>query len=69
MTERFLVLCTAASGRAMAGIYSAGLTATGMIATWKQERATRYDSQDAADRAASRLAKKFSGTTWEAFHA
>lgn len=68
MTERYLVRCTAAAGRAMAGIYAASLTTTGMVATWKQERAARYDSKAAAD-VAFRLGKKFSGTTWEAFHA
>lgn len=68
MTERYLVRCTAAAGRAMAGIYAASLTTTGMVATWKQERAARYDSRAATD-VAFRLGKKFSGTTWEAFHA
>ena len=69
MTDRYLVRCTAAAGWAMAGIYAAGLTTTGMVATWKQERAARYDSQAAAAGIASRLGKKFSGTTWETFHA
>ena len=69
MNSRFLVRCTAASARsAMTGIYSAGLTSNGMIATWKQERATRYETEAAAACAAARLGKKFSGT-WEVFHA
>lgn len=69
MTERYLVRCTAAAGRAMAGIYAAGLTTTGMVATWQRERAARYGSQAAAAGVASRLRKRFSGTTWETFHA
>mgnify|MGYP001019199334 CR=1 FL=1 len=64
MSERYLVRCTAAKGWAMSGIYAAGLTATGMVATWLQERATRYDSQTAAAGDASRLARKFPGTVW-----
>ncbi len=66
MSERYLVRCTAAKGRAMSGIYAAGLTATGMIATWKRERATRYESKVAAAGVASRLGKKFTGTVWSA---
>jgi len=69
MCERYLVRCTAAVGSTMAGIYAAGLTATGMVATWKQERAARYDSKTVAEGIARRLARKFSGTTWEARHA
>ncbi|HCZ14349.1 MAG TPA: hypothetical protein DHV85_07070 [Candidatus Accumulibacter sp.] len=64
MRERYLVRCTAATGRAMAGIYAAGLTATGMVATWKMERATRFESKVDAASVASRLAKKFAGTIW-----
>lgn len=67
MAERYLVRCTAAAGRVMTGIYAASLTTTGMVATWKQERAARYDSLAAAA-VAFRLGKKFSGTTWEVFH-
>lgn len=67
MSERYLVRCSAATGRAMAGIYAAGLTTTGMIATWKHERAARYDSKTAAANVARRLARKFSGTSWEIF--
>ncbi|HRI90475.1 MAG TPA: hypothetical protein PLS93_02340 [Accumulibacter sp.] len=69
MGEHYLVRCTASSGRTMAGIYAAGLTATGIIATWKQERAARYESKTAADGVASRLARRFSGTAWEVSHA
>lgn len=65
MSDGYLVRCTAAAGRAMAGIYAARLTTTGMVATWKQERAARYNTKTAADGVASRLAHKFSGTVWE----
>lgn len=68
MTEHYLVRCTAAAGRAMAGIYAAGLTATGMVATWQQDRAARYESKTDAAGVASRLGKKFSGTAWEVCH-
>lgn len=68
MSDGYLVRCTAAEGRAMAGIYAARLTATGMIATWKQERAVRYDNKTAAIDDARRLARKFSGTSWEVCH-
>ena len=64
MSESYLVRCTAATGRAMAGIYAARLTKTGMVATWKQERAARYGSETDAANVARRLARKFSGTTW-----
>jgi hypothetical protein len=66
MNDRYLVRCTAAVGSTMAGIYSAGLTATGMVATWKQERATRYNSKNAAAGVAARLGRKFGGTVWAA---
>lgn len=68
MSERYLVRCTAAAGRAMAGIYAAGLTATGMVATWRRERATRYESEADAATIARRLERKFSGTAWEVSH-
>lgn len=68
MSNRYLVRCTAAAGRAMAGIYAARLTTTGMVATWKQERAARYDSEADAACTARRLAGKFTGTTWEVCH-
>lgn len=67
MSERYLVRCTAA-GQAMAGIYAARLTATGMVATWKQERAARYESEMDAASTARRLDGKFSGTAWEVCH-
>lgn len=69
MSECYLVRCTGAAGRAMSGIYAAGLTTTGMIATWKQERAARYDSEIDAAKIARRLARKFAGTAWEICHA
>jgi len=66
MSERYLVRCTTAAGRAMSGIYAARLTTTGMVATWKQDRAAQYQSKfDAAD-VARRLARKFTGTIWTA---
>lgn len=68
MTDRYLVHCTTALGRTMAGIYAAGLTATGIVATWKRERAARYDSEADAATVARRLERKFSGTTWEVSH-
>lgn len=68
MTDRYLVHCTAAQGWTMAGIYAVGLTATGMVATWKRERAARYDSESDAATVARRLERKFSGTTWEVSH-
>lgn len=68
MTDRYLVRCTGAVGRAMAGIYAARLTATGMVATWKRERAARYDSETDAATVARRLERKFSGTAWEVSH-
>ena len=64
MSDRYLVRCTAAKGRAMSGIYAASLTATGMVATWKRERAARYESKTTAAGVASRLGKKFAGTVW-----
>lgn len=68
MSESYLVRCTGAASRAMSGIYAAGLTTTGMVATWKRERAARYDSKMAAARIARRLARKFAGTAWEICH-
>jgi len=64
MSERYIVRCTAAVGRAMAGIYAASLTPTGMVATWKRERAARHDSEIGASRTARELARKFTGTVW-----
>jgi len=69
MSESYLVRCTTSHpAQPMSGIYAARLTATGMVATWKQERAARYDSKTAADGVASRLARKFTGTAWEVCH-
>lgn len=69
MSERYLVRCaTSHPAQPMTGIYAARLTATGMVATWKQERAARYDSERDAASAARRLAGKFTGTTWEICH-
>ena len=69
MSESYHVHCTTALGRTMAGIYAAGLTATGMVATWKRERAARYESEAEAATIARRLERKFSGTTWGVSHA
>ncbi|MEY4592276.1 MAG: hypothetical protein RIR18_1171 [Pseudomonadota bacterium] len=65
MSERYLVRCAASDpAQPISGIYAARLTTTGMVATWKQERAARYESAlDAAD-VARRLARKFMGTIW-----
>lgn len=68
MSESFLVRCSAAPGRAMAGVYAARVTTTGIVATWKQERAARYQSEVDAVSAARRLGSKFSGTIWEVCH-
>lgn len=68
MTDRYLVRCTAAAGRAMAWIYAARLTATGIVAIWKRERATEYDEEVAATIVARRLERKLSGTTWGVSH-
>lgn len=68
MSERYLVRCTAAVGRAMAGIYAASLTTTGMVATWKRERSARYESEADAATVARRLERKFTGTTWRVSH-
>lgn len=68
MSNSYLVHCTAALGRTMAGVYAAGLTASGMVATWKRERAARYESEADATAVARRLERKFSGTTWRVSH-
>lgn len=68
MGERYLVRCTAPVGRAMAGIYAASLITTGMVATWKRERAARYESEADAATVARRLERKFTGTTWGVSH-
>lgn len=54
MSRHYLVRCTAAAGRTM----------TGIVATWKQDRAARYDRKAAADGIAARLARRFAGTVW-----
>ena len=70
MPDNYIVRCSSAIGWAMTGIYLARLPAvSGMVATWKQERAARFDTENEAANAASRLARRFSGTTWEAVHA
>lgn len=69
MSDSYLVRCTTSQpAQPMSGIYAARLTATGMVATWKQERAARYDTKTVAEGVASRLARKFSGTAWEVCH-
>jgi len=64
MSSHYLVRCTAAAGRTMTGIYAARLTTTGIVATWKKDRAARYDRKAAADGIAARLARRFAGTVW-----
>ena len=69
MSDGYLVRCSVSHpAQPMSGIYAARLTNTGMVATWKQERAARYDSEADAARAARRLAGKFTGTSWEVCH-
>lgn len=69
MSERYLVRCaTSHPAQPMSGIYAARLTNTGMVATWQQERAARYESEMDATSAARRLASKFTGTTWVVCH-
>lgn len=64
MSEAYLVRCTAAKGGNMAGIYFANMTSNGMIATWKSERARRFENSSSASYMASRLRKNFAGTVW-----
>lgn len=64
MSERYLVRCKSAPGYALAGIYTASLTPTGMVATWQQERAARYESESLAADVVRRLARKFTGSVW-----
>ena len=61
MSKRYIVRCTAAVFLAMAGSYAASLTPTGMVATWKPERAARHDSAIGASRTARELTCKFIG--------
>lgn len=63
---RYLVYCTADTFQRLQGRYAARVTATGMIAAQRVERAARYDSQPAALGVATRLARKFKGTAWAA---
>jgi hypothetical protein len=65
MSENYTIRCSSSVGRTMAGIFFGSLTTNGIVATWKQERARRFDSRHAAIEAASRLGRNFSGTTWE----
>lgn len=65
MSERYIVRCTASHpAQPMSGIYAARLTTTGMVATWKQERAAIHDSEAGAARTARELTRKFTGTVW-----
>lgn len=64
MSERYLVRCKSAVGYALAGIYAASLTPTGMVATWQQERAARFESDAIAADVVRRLASKFTGSVW-----
>jgi hypothetical protein len=67
MTERYLVRCTSSDpAQPMSGIYAARLTITGMVATWKRERAAQYDRLAEASLVVARLANKFRGTQWAA---
>lgn len=68
MSESYLVRCTADTFGRLVGRYAARVTATGMIAAYKVDRAARYDSRAAAASVASGLGRKFAGTTWEAVH-
>jgi hypothetical protein len=64
MNERFIVRCKSAVGCALAGIYASSLTPTGMVATWKRERAARHESEATAARMARELSRKYSGSVW-----
>jgi hypothetical protein len=48
----------------MTGIYAARLTTTGIVATWKKDRAASYHSKAVADGIAASLARRFTGTVW-----
>lgn len=66
MNDTYLVRCgTSNPAQPMTGIYVAGLTISGMVATWKPGRARRFESATEAEMVASRMARKFTGTTWE----
>jgi hypothetical protein len=64
MNELYKVRCTAAPGRMMAGMYAAGMTGSGMVASWDGQRAALHTNRTDADNLASRLARQFCGTTW-----
>lgn len=64
MTKRFIVRCESAVGYALAGIYACSLTPTGMVATWKRDRAVRHESEATAARMAHELGRKYSGSVW-----
>jgi len=65
MTERYLVRCASSHpAQPMTGVYLGRMTNTGMVATWKPERAARYENELAASDAARRMGRKFTGTTW-----
>jgi len=66
MTKRYLVRCTHAASRAMEGIYLAGLTLNGIVATWQPGRARLFETPSAAADVVLCLAKKFCGTQWTA---
>jgi hypothetical protein len=65
MTDRYLVRCANSQpAQPMTGIYLGRITDTGMVATWRQERAARYENEFAASDVARRMGRKFTGTTW-----
>lgn len=64
MGELYKVRCTHAPDRGMAGMYAAGQTTNGMVATWDSQRAAVHTARADAVNMASRLARSFSGTVW-----
>ncbi|MDD5478741.1 hypothetical protein [Rhodoferax sp.] len=64
MGELYKVRCTHAPSRGMAGMYAAGHTTSGMVATWNSQRAAVHTVRTDADDMAARLARSFSGTVW-----
>lgn len=65
MTELYLVRCANSHpAQPMTGVYLGKMTITGMVATWKQERAARYDTALVASDVARCMGRKFTGTTW-----
>jgi hypothetical protein len=69
MSERYLVRCTNDRYERLVGRFVAAVTATGAVVALKIERAATYDSRVTAAQIATRMGKKFSGTTWETCHA